>query len=158
MKRWLFYVAAIALVAITGYMPFSGSDVGMLQPIELIQISAGENEITVKTDTGDMGYGKTVSMAFADLKKSTAGKVFLDTADFLLIRPSALPYLMELTDILRPACKVCLVNDDLDLQAAAEFLRVQEDIFTLHRYRAGEREIPYLAVNEERMHLVSKES
>ena len=157
MKRWLVCAALIFLVAASGYMPFSGSDVGTLQPVELISLSVSEDLITVKTDTGDMGQGSDIDSAFSDLKRTAAGKVFLETADYLLIDQKGLLYLPRLTAILRPACKVCVTNDDVDLKKAAEYLRIQADNFTLQNYRAGERSIPYLAVHEERMYIVSKE-
>lgn len=157
MKKWLFYALAVALVAITGYMPFSGSDVAKLQPVELIRVGYTDDRLTVQTDTGDFGYGQTVAQALGKLKETTAGEVFLDTADFVLVDSGAEHCLDQLTGFLRPACKVCLVDADMKLSAAAEFLRIHSRDFTLQDYRAGKKNIPYLGVEEERFYFVSKE-
>ena len=157
MKKWLFYVGAVVLVAALGYMPFHGSDVAALQPVELIRVDYDAGIIKVQTDTGDMGKGETVAAAFADLKSTTAGEVFLDTADFLLLHPNALPFLQELTQILRPACKVCFVQEQVDLEKAAEYLRVKRENVTLQEYRTGKGSVPHLIVDEERLRLVSEE-
>ncbi len=157
MKKWLFYVAAVVLVAALGYMPFSGSDVAVLQPVELIFVDHKDGAVTVQTDTGDMGKGKTLEQAFADLKSTTAGEVFLDTADFLLIGTNGTILLQELTQILRPACKVCIVQEQVDLKEAAEFLRIQSENVTLQQYRTGKGSIPHLIMDEERLRLVCKE-
>ena len=158
MKRWLCFTAAVALVAVFGLTPFSGSDVATLQPVELIWVGVSEDGLVVRTDTGDLGSGNTAEQAFANLKQTTPGEVFLDTVDYLLLQPSALEFLPALTDILRPACNVCLVEQEVDLEKAARFLRVQSVEFTLQNYRTGEDNIPYLKADEERLKLVSKES
>ena len=157
MKKWLFYVGAVVLVAALGYMPFHGSDVAALQPVELIRVDYDAGIIKVQTDTGDMGKGETVEAAFADLKSTTAGEVFLDTADFLLLGTDAMPLLQELTQILRPACRVCIVQGEVDLKAAAEYLRTRQENVTLQQYRTGKGNIPRLIMDKERMRLVWEE-
>lgn len=158
MKRWLFCAAAMVLAAALGLTPFAGSDVATLQPVELIWVGVSGDALVVRTDTGDSGRGNTVEQAFANLKQTTPGEVFLDTVDYLLLQPSALKFLPALTDILRPACNVCLVEQEVDLEKAAGYLRVHSENYTLQNYRTGKGNIPYLKADEERLKLVSKES
>ena len=157
MRKWLFCAAAVVLAAALGYMPFSGSDVAILQPVELIRVDRIDDIVTVQTDTGDMGKGESAQYAFIDLKKTTAGEVFLDTADFLLLGTDAMPLLQELTQILRPACRVCIVQGEVDLKAAAESLRTRQENVTLQQYRTGKGNIPRLIMDKERMRLVWEE-
>lgn len=155
MKRWLWCLAALALAAVMGWMPFTGTDVGKLQPVEVIRVSMQGDLILVETDTGDVGMGADLDTAFADLKESTAGEIFLDTADYLLITRDAQGQLAELSEYLRPACAVCLEAGEAELEEAAAFLSAHDPELTLGAWRAGEQSLPSLVSREGRMYLVS---
>lgn len=154
MKYWAWYIGAVVLVAILGWMPFQGTDVARLQPVELISVSQEENQVLVETDTGDSGRGQTLELALEDLYNSTPGEIFLETAEYLLITPEAQSLLLELTQTLRPSCKVCLREGEADLAEAAAYLSVHEPRLTLQDYRTGEKDIPKLKMEGERGQLV----
>lgn len=154
MKYWAWYIGAVVLVAILGWMPFQGTDVARLQPVELISVSREENQVLVETDTGDSGRGQTLELALEDLYNSTPGEIFLETAEYLLITPEAQSLLLELTQTLRPSCKVCLREGEADLAEAAAYLSVHEPRLTLQDYRTGEKDIPKLKMEGERGQLV----
>ena len=157
MKKWLLYAFALVVVAALGYMPFSGSDVADLQPVELIYVKTVENGIEVRTDTGDLGRGEILGQAFADLKATAVGEVFLDTADFLLIHQNDEALLQELTGILRPACNVCVIKEEIDMKAAAAYLRTGKTNVTLQQIRTGQGSAPLLILEEGRMYLAWEE-
>ena len=154
MKYWAWYIGVVVLVAILGWMPFQGTDVARLQPVELISVSQAKSQILVETDTGDSGQGQTLELALEDLYDSTPGEIFLETAEYLLITPEAQPLLPELTQTLRPSCKVCLREGEVDLEEAAAYLSVHEPELTLQDYRTGEKDIPKLKMEGERGQLV----
>lgn len=154
MKYWAWYIGTVVLVAILGWMPFQGTDVARLQPVELISVSREESQILVETDTGDSGRGQTLELALEDLYNSTPGEIFLETAEYLLITPEAQSLLPELTQTLRPSCKVCLREGEADLAEAAAYLSVHEPRLTLQDYRTGEKDIPKLKMEGERGQLV----
>lgn len=154
MKRWLWYLVALLLVAAMGWMPFTGTDVAKLQPVEVIRVGVAEDLVRVETDTGDSGSGTDLEEAFSDLKESIPGKVFLETADYLLISRQAQSLLEPLTAYLRPACGICLEEGAAELEAVAKFLGAHEPGMTLQEYRAGKRELPELHTREGRMYLV----
>lgn len=85
---------------------------------------------------------------------STPGEIFLETAEYLLITPEAQSLLLELTQTLRPSCKVCLREGEADLAEAAAYLSVHEPRLTLQDYRTGEKDIPKLKMEGERGQLV----
>ena len=153
MKRWPWYLCALLLIAVLGWMPFEGSDVAKLKPVEVVRIERGDNMITVQTDTGDIGEGKDLSEAFADLKQRTAGQVFLETADFLLIDTEAKPLLPELYAWLRPACGVCICNVPVDLEQVALFLNTHSPVNTLQRCQIADVTLQRLSVKEGQMKL-----
>ena len=88
-----------------------------------------------------------------DLKASAPGEIFLDTADYILIREGMQQYLPELSGHLRPACGICILRGDADLTAVAQYLAVHPPRRTLRDYCSGETNIPVLTAEQERMTL-----
>lgn len=155
MKRWLWYLLVIAAVAaLSGKNP-SGTDVGRLQPVQVVRVSSTAGQILIQTDTGDLGQGETLKEAFEDMKNTASSKVFLDTADYLILSPKCKSLLPALMEYLRPACSVCLEDGEPDLEQVGKFLEVHDPKLTLMRYRAGQRELKTLVTREGRMELVS---
>lgn len=155
MKRWLWCAGALLLTVVLGGMPFVGTDIAKLQPVEVFRVQKEGNMIFVELDTGDSGKGATLEAALQDLKDSTPGKVFLETAEYLLINDEAEALLGSLAAYLRPACGVCLNDGAAKLEEVAEFLGAHEPGLTLQEYRAGDHSLQKLIVREERMYLVS---
>lgn len=154
MKRVLIYITGILLITGLEISPFRSTDVGKLLPVELVRVSQGPEGIRLETDTGNAGAGEDVAAALKDLKATASGTVFLDTADYLLVVPGAESVLQELTRYLRPTCGLCLENGEADLEDAAEFLRAHEPNTNLQAWQIGERGIPLLSTEKERMKLV----
>ena len=152
MKRWCLYLGALLLVG--AISPFAGTDVGQLQPVQLVMVTVGQGAVEITTDTGDLGRGATVQEAFSDMQQTSPKKIFVETAEYLLINRAAEAMLPDITNILRPSCAVCLAEEKLDLLAAAEFLNNHLPELTLQDYRTGERDLPVLVLKEERMYLV----
>lgn len=121
MKRILIYIAALAAALL---VPIEGTDVGELQPVGVIQLYKEEDTVVIVTDTGDSGRGKTVEAAFENLEETTAGIIFLDTADYLLLSEGATVEAMELEGYLKPSVRVCMAEKEIDPAQAAEYLAV----------------------------------
>lgn len=153
MKRWFFF-DALFLAAVLLWKPFDGTDVARLQPVEVIRVSKQDGMILVETDTGDSGTGADLAGAFGDLKKTTAGEVFLETAEHLLVSSDGLELLPALEDYLRPSCNIYIEKGAADLEQAAEYLTAHESDITLSDYRAGMHALPVLQTAEGRMLLV----
>lgn len=156
MKRWMWYLAALLCIMALGWSPFRGTDVAELQPVELLRISMPDGYVMIETDTGDSGIGDTPEAALADLKKSTPGDVFLETADHLILAPEAAALLPALMEHLRPACNLCVEQGSADLEKATAFLNAHQPGVTLQDYRAGENRLPVLVTQEGRMRLVQE--
>ena len=155
MKKWLLYELIFAAAVVLNLSPFQGTDVGKLLPVELVRVSADGRNIILETDTGDMGKGGTVEEALSDLKATTAGTVFLETADYLLIQPGCEELLDDLVKILRPSCSVCVELGDGELKKAAKYFAAHEPQVTLQDWRCGFLQLPRLVVREGRMEIVS---
>lgn len=121
MKRIVVYILSLAAAMM---VPLEGTDVGKLQPVELVQIYKEGDFVVIATDTGDSGQGRRVEAAFEDLEETTAGIIFLDTADYLLVSASAIGEVPALQNYLKSDVRVCKAEKGIDLVQAAEFLKV----------------------------------
>lgn len=152
MKRFLLYGAAALLAVLT--LSREKGDVGELIPVELVSVYRAEDQICLETDTRDRGAGKDLEAALGDLEASAQGKIFLETADYLLITKEVYPLLPQLREILRPSAEICL-NQGGDAQAAA-FLAAHKPGVTLNDTRKGWARLPVLTRTEERYHLAGQ--
>ncbi len=119
MKQVLVYLAvALGLTQLPG-----GTDVGKLAPAQLVHIYMEEEKTVVRTDLDNMGMGDSLEAAFADLQARTPGKVFLDTAEYLLISREAEAQLPAISRWLKKECLVCLSDGVEDLASAAAYLQ-----------------------------------
>lgn len=156
MKRWIILAGLLLAAVAAGDRTFRGTDVSELQPVEVLRIDCRGGIVWAQTDTGQSGRGSTLEAAFEDLKKTTPGTVFLDTAQWVIVTEESKPLVDALFDYLRPACKICQSRGDEDLTAAAEYLTVQDSRTTLLDCRAKNEQIPLLLVKDGRMYLVSE--
>ena len=122
MKRILY--AAIIVIALL--IPERGTDIGKLRPVGLIQIYKEGTQIWIVTDTGDSGWGGSVNAALQNLKDTTPGTIYLDTADYLLVGKTAIEESKTLGRYLNASTKVCLAERDVEPAEAAEYLKVRE--------------------------------
>ena len=124
------------LIAVALMIPTKPLELGKLKPVEVIQIIHSEELIQIKTDTGDSGKGKTVELAIQDLQKTTAGTVYLDTAEYVLVAKDQavaegmLPYLKE-------TVRLCQWEGEMKLDEVAEYLDAHSPKMKLKDYRAG---------------------
>lgn len=151
MKRWLIILAAFA--AALALSPSSGTDAAKLQPIQTIYIYKEDEVVTILTDTGDQGKGKSIDEAFNDMKQTVAGEVFMETAEFLIVTEETRQCIDKLYDELRPACRICLAEGDLELESTTKYLSAHEPKSILKDYRAGNQKVSELQISEGRMYL-----
>ena len=119
-KRIVLYLAALALLLLGG----RGTDIGRLRPVEVVRLYEQNGILVLDTDTGDVGWGLTVEQAVNKLKETTAGEIYLDTADFLLIEEGLGDYLPALRPYLKKKTGAVYATEKMDLKAAAGYLQV----------------------------------
>lgn len=155
MKRWFCYLALVVTIAALSGKTSAGQDIGKLQPVQTVILTASNGMVVIETDTGDVGAGKTPNDAVADMKASAAEEIFLETADYLLLSPECAGLMPAMMEHLRPSCSVCLMEGQPDMEQVGAFLEQHAPHMTLMRYRAGERDLQTLITQEGRMELVS---
>ena len=134
--RWIVYIAALALTLLA---PVKRTDVGMLQPVEVICLQRRGEELLITTDTQDRGAGKTLAKAVENLKETTAGIVYMDTAEYLLIYPGCDLEAQRLKEYLKSNVRICRISQEMDLAEAALFLDVHKPTGHLGDWEIGEK-------------------
>lgn len=150
MKKILAYVAALGLLMLS---PVEEADVGRLHPVEVVMISRDGDEIVMMTDTGDRGKGSDGLNALEDLKKTTPGTIYLDTAQYLLIGEGAEDVVEQLRSVLKKLVRVCKAENEVDLRDAAAYLSVHGDLPQLEVWKMGV-DLPKLTVVEKRLKIL----
>lgn len=151
MKRWAFYLIILLLL---GGRAEIGREIGELHPVEVVRLECEDGQVYLTTDTGATGVGMTPAEAVENLKATTSGEVFLDTAEYLVYSHQSEVLLPLFAQWLRPSCVLCRVDGEGDLAKAGAFLKSHAPKITLVNYQAGERRIPCLKIREEKMELV----
>lgn len=155
MKRWLWYIGIVAAVAALSGKTAAGTDIGKLQPVQVVRLSCSQGQVCVETDTGDFGYGENLKAALADMKNAASTEIFLDTADYLIVSPECVDLLPAMMQHLRPSCSVCMEDGKPEMEQVGGYFKQHAPDITLMNYRAGERDLPTLVTRGGRMSLVS---
>lgn len=149
MKKSIIYVLLLGALFL---FPLQGEDVGKLLPVELVYLHREGDVVVITTDTEAAGAGKTVNAALDNLKATTAGIVFLDTADYLLVDENAVSDVDALKNHLKSSVRVCKSVPDVDLKEAAVYLAVHKPQMKLKEYSANVG-IQQLIIENDRMEL-----
>lgn len=154
MKRFLILVLTIGAVWLAPRLSTPAMDVGKLEPVEAVHLTALDGLLHVQTDSGSVGQGKTLAEAVADLQNGASAQVFLGSADKLLVTGGMEEYWLEIFEEFRPACQVCLAAENVDLAQAAEYLEIHPTGLTLTQLRGGKENWKRLVIEEGRGWLV----
>jgi len=152
MKRILIYLLILTALL---FVPVKDNDIGKLQPIEVIQVFRQGEQVVIRTDTGDMGVGNTAQLALQNLKDTTPGYIYLDTAEYLLLNSAAAQDVEDLRPDLKGDLQICFADEELDLQLAAKFLPAHGKLPRLKGWEMG-KALPELSVEGERLKFVKK--
>lgn len=152
MKRIVIYIATLGLLTLA---PVKSADIGTLRPVEVVMVYRQGNAVVLATDTADAGQGADALAALENLKATTPGTIYLDTAEYLLIAEGAEDAAEQLKPVLKKSVGVCMADSATDLKAAAKYLPVHGDLPRLKNWKAGDK-IPHLRAAGERLLLTGK--
>lgn len=122
-------------------------DIGKLKPAELVRIARMEDGYRMETESGLQGSGGTLEEAAAALKAGAPGEVLLETADFLLLTGEIRDW-KTLCKLIRPEAKVCLSDEEIDLEAALAWLRTHPPEESLRILRVENGSLRKLIIKE----------
>ena len=150
MKRVLLYIMILTALMV---VPVQGNDVGKLRPVQAILFYKEGEDFVLETDTDDRGVGRTPMDALVNLKETTPAIIYLDTAEYLLMTEDAQKAVDQLYSRLKKSVKLCQVDDYVDPEAAAQFLRVHSGLPKLKNWKYPEK-LPILKHFGERLKIV----
>ena len=141
MKRIVLYMVILAALFAA---PVESSDIGKLRPVQVVSVYKENNWVVMETDTEDRGYGGTAEQALKNLKDTSKGIIYLDTAEYLLLTKDTINAAEELREVLKDNVRLCLAAKEIDLAAASQYLSVHGDLPKLKAWSEGE-ELPVLS-------------
>ena len=149
MSRIRIYVSLMAAALL---IPRESTDLGKLEPVDTVSVYKEENKIVMETDTGAKGTGESVQAALQNMIDTTAGIIYLDTADYLLVRRETEELIPELGKYLKESVRICRTQAAVKVEDAAAFLEVHTPKVKLGDWKRTEK-LPLLRITEGRMHL-----
>ena len=141
MKRILLYIGILAALVLA---PVKSADIGKLRPVQVVSVYKENSWVVMETDTDDKGYGGTALQALRNLKDTSNGIIYLDTADYLLITKDTVKAVEELRQELKTNVRLCMVTKSVDLIEASQYLSVHGGLPRLREWIEGE-ELPVLS-------------
>lgn len=134
-----------ALILVSACLiPKERMDVARLRPVEVIAIYKLDHGVAIATDTGDMGYGTDVAIALEDMRQTSPGVIYLDTAEYLLFNSEADGEVVRIRKELKKTIKLCHTTGGIDLGQAAQYLPTHAKLPCLRRWKIGDK-LPILA-------------
>lgn len=152
MKRILLYAAILsALLA----APVKRLDVGKLRPVQVVAVYKENQWVVIETDTGDYGIGATAEQALCNMEDTTAGVIYLDTAQYLLLRKGAENEAEQLRKVLKPDTRLCYAQEEIDIMQTGKFLAAHADLPKLKDWKK-EQDLPVLTMFRKRLTFLKK--
>ena len=136
-------------------VPKEKTDVAQLRPVEVVWVMREGDQVILQTDTEDYGAGTNVMLALEALKLTSTGRIYLDTADFLLIGKGAEQDAEALRKVLKPGVLLCGVQDVQPTSEVSQYLRIHGELPKFSGWNSGSQ-LPLLAVENNRLKLLKK--
>ena len=139
MKRFVLVLVLAAALRISGVLPFHGSDVAELVPLETLTVDW--NGRTVILNGGlCSGYGEDWDASLEDLRRGAEGIAFLGTVEQIVLTKNAAHLLPDVirSEALRPAAVVCVAAGNLpEPEDAAKYLSSHDAGVTIQKVQAA---------------------
>ena len=152
MKRITLYMLLLVAALIA---PVEKMDVAQLRPVEVVCLQRQDDQVILQTDTEDIGIGTDAMQALEELKRTSPAKIYLDTADYLLIGEGAEVDVEDLRQVLKPTVRVCLIRQNISLEDVGKFLQIHGNVPKLKQWKKG-MELPILDSENDRLKLLKK--
>lgn len=137
MKRFTVIILTVLALSVLSGRATPATDIGELEPVSTVQIIVTHSGVRIRTDTGADGVGRDLPAAVEDLHNDAGARVFLETADYLLLTNVPEELTPRLLDYFRPSCRICTIRGTPDLTFAAQYLTIHQPPKTLNDLRVG---------------------
>lgn len=132
--KWIAYAVILGLLFL---VPVERLDVAKLVPVQTVAMYTEPGTVVLETDTHNVGKGSSVSKALQNLEDTTAGVIYLDTAEFLLVSTDAQSYVDALREYLNPSVRVSMWDGKGAVDTAAKYLSTMENLPKLKHWKQG---------------------
>lgn len=148
------------ILTFAGQLPFEIHDAAELTPIRTLQVEATGRGFILRGDGGQQGSGESFALAVEDLKSSSSGVAFLQTAQKIILSGNidlAVEQVIA-SDALRPSSEVYTARERLDLEEVTAYLAARSSDVTVSDLRSAVMEertvrLPQLVIIGERVEL-----
>lgn len=162
MRSIVCVLLAFLILTFAGQLPFEIHDAAELNPIRTLQVEASDRGFLLRGENGQQGSGKTFDLAVENLKKTSSGVAFLQTAQKIILTGDTELAVREVIsdDTLRPASEIYTSAERLDLEMITEYLAARSSDVTLSDLRSAVLEqrnvrLPRLILTGERVELLA---
>lgn len=156
MKRWWIYIVLYLVVGLFGFSPFQATDIATLCPVELVWLERDNGLVRIETDGENVGIGATAAEALENMKATASGMIFLDTADYLIVKAGDEALVSQMSEILRPSCSLCTAQSKPDLKETVDFLGIHEPTLKLKDIDTKQQQMQLLRETEGRLELIGR--
>lgn len=132
MRKLLYIVILSALL----FAPLERVRIAQMEPVTAVAVRMEETNIVVETDGGMHGSAKDLKGAVDDLKSNAPAVVYLDTAKYLLISENACKYAGELAIYLKGSTRVCITDEQEDMEWMIRYLDSHGDLPDLRSFNS----------------------
>ena len=141
MKRTILYIGILALIVAAPVKPM---DIEKLRPVQIVSIYKENSWTVIETDTEDKGIGGTAKQALQNMKDTSDGVIYLDTAEYLLVTKDTEEATREIMEELKPSVRMCMTTGVEDLKQAVLYLKAHGGLPKLKAWVNG-AELPVLS-------------
>ena len=141
MKRTILYIGILALIVAAPVKPM---DIEKLRPVQIVSVYKENSWTVIETDTEDKGIGGTAKQALQNMKDTSDGVIYLDTAEYLLVTKDTEEATREIMEELKPSVRMCMTTGVEDLKQAVLYLKAHAGLPKLKAWVNG-AELPVLS-------------
>ena len=147
MIRKLFY--AVILGALF-FAPLNRVEIANLEPIQAVWMYYADGALVLETDTEDKGSGATVAEALENMKGSSPGIIYLDTAQYLFVSEDAQAQIPALQPYIKGSSRLCVWNGQGSIADAVKYTDAHKLGEKMKSWKQGSKlpEIPLLNTAE----------
>lgn len=128
------------------FAPLQRIEIASLEPIQAVWLYQENEKIIFQTDTGNIGVGATFEEALTNMKESSTGIVYLDTAQYVFVSGDAQKQILTLRPFVKPSARLCKWEGQGSIQEAVAYADARKIGVKLADWKQGSNlpEIPPL--------------
>lgn len=136
MKRMILYILILNAL---WFAPLNRIEIANLEPVRGIWLSRYNDQILLQTDTGSQGTGQTLSDALNNLKATSSGIVYLDTAEYLLVSENATGEITALAPYVKKSVRLCKWEGEGELETAVKYANAHKLGTKICHWKTGDK-------------------